>query len=162
MGLSLAMSPATPSRPGPARIGRWPRGLVALLALSAVLVARAAPAEELNEAPGLTFQDNQLLDDLQKRAILYFAEHSEYDTGLTRDRAPNTGSETNAPASIAATGFALTAWCIADARGWLPPGYALERVRTTLRFVAKGVLPEKYAGKPASPSKAALKDPWDG
>jgi hypothetical protein len=49
----------------------------------------------------------------------------------------------NAPASIAATGFSLTAWCIADSRGWLPPGYAAERVRVTLRFVANHVEHER-------------------
>jgi len=40
-----------------------------------------------------------------------------------------------APASVAATGFALTAWCIADQRRWLPSGEALRRVRTALEFV---------------------------
>ena len=76
---------------------------------------------------------------MQKRAMLYFAEHSDPVTGLTRDRAPNNEREATAPASISATGFALTAWCIADSRGWLPPGYAATRVRVTLRFVANHV-----------------------
>ena len=87
-------------------------------------------------APALTTRDNELLEDVQRRGVLFFAEHSNFATGLTRDRAPNNDRDSDAPASISATGFSLTAWCIADARGWLPPGYAAERVRTTLRFVA--------------------------
>ena len=90
-------------------------------------------------ASPLTERDNALLEDVQKRAMLYFTEHSDQVTGLTRDRAPNRWANSSAPASISATGFALTAWCIADSRGWLPPGYALERVRVTLRFVASHV-----------------------
>ena len=35
-------------------------------------------------------------------------------------------------ASIAATGFGLTALCIADHRGYLPHAQIVERVRTTL------------------------------
>ena len=87
--------------------------------------------------------DHAFLDEVQKRAMLYFAEHSDQGTGLTRDRAPNGEAEGRGPASISATGFALTAWCIADSRGWLPPGYAAERVRVTLRFVANHVEHER-------------------
>lgn len=80
--------------------------------------------------------DAAFLDDLQQRAVLFFAEQTDLGTGLTLDRAPaNGGTTRDHPASIAATGFALTAWCIGDARGWLPPGDALQRTRTTLRFV---------------------------
>jgi hypothetical protein len=108
-------------------------GLFAGNSLTA-LTPPAAVASADDQA--LTAEDHQLLDDVQRRAVLFFAEHSDPTTGLTRDRAPNSGDDSKAPASIAATGFSLTAWCIADARGWLPPGYAAERVRTTLRFVA--------------------------
>lgn len=136
MGLFLVTRSAPPVFPSPARLGRWLRGSLMLTVLASAAITHAAPATETNGAPGLTFQDNQLLEDIQKRGVLYFAEHSNFETGLTHDRASNTGSDSKAPASIAATGFALSAWCIADARGWLPPGYAVERVRTTLRFVA--------------------------
>jgi len=118
------------------------RGLMAHVALPGILfsaiIASAHAAPPLSASPDdrLTDKDNALLEDVQRRAILFFAEHSDLTTGLTRDRAPKDGSPGTAPASIAATGFALTAWCIADSHGWLPPGYATERVRTTLRFVA--------------------------
>jgi hypothetical protein len=51
-----------------------------------------------------------LLDDLQQRGLRFFLEHTDPESGLTRDRAPASGAPTQAPASIAAAGFALTAW----------------------------------------------------
>jgi hypothetical protein len=84
--------------------------------------------------------DNAFIEDLQRRAVLYFVEQSDPVTGLTHDRAPADGGQKNPfPASIAATGFALTGFCIADMRGWLPPGEALARVKKTLQFVADHV-----------------------
>ncbi len=95
-------------------------------------------------ATTLTPRDNTLLDDVQQHAVLFFTEQTNPLTGLTRDRAPNSQiEEATAPASIAATGFALTAWCIADSHGWLPPGEALARVRTTLRFATDHVDQER-------------------
>lgn len=106
-------------------------GLVALVGAAMGLSVSAAPGD-----PSLTAQDTALLDDIQRRAVRFFIEQSDPVSGLTRDRAPKDGTSGSAPASIAATGFALTAWCIADARGWIPPGEALARVRATLRFAA--------------------------
>ncbi len=125
------------------RRGRWLRILVATVAGILVgvglLSSVSAKADELQ----LTAQDTSLLDDVQRRAVLFFIEHSDPVSGLTRDRAPKDGKESSAPASIAATGFALTAWCIADAHGWIPVGEARERIRTTLRFVADRVENER-------------------
>lgn len=111
------------------------RLIAASLAL-ALLSASFASAAFRTPATELTNQDTALLEETQRRAVLFFVEHSDPVTGLTRDRAPKDGSPGSAPASIAATGFALTAWCIADARGWTAPGEALARVRATLRFAA--------------------------
>lgn len=83
--------------------------------------------------------DEQLLDQLGQRALLYFTEQSDPNTGLTRDRAHADGSEGHAPASIAASGFALTAWCIGDVRGWLPHEEAVKRTIGLLRFVKDNV-----------------------
>lgn len=92
----------------------------------------SAPADESSDAA--------FLDELERRAVLFFAEQSDPVTGLTLDRAAADGNTTHEhPASIAAMGFALTGWCIADARGWLPPGEALMRARTALRFVLEHV-----------------------
>lgn len=90
------------------------------------------PADTLNESGT---NDLALIDDLQTSALRFFIEHTDISTGLTRDRAPADGSTSKAPASIAATGFALTAWCIAEHRGWMGREETIERARKTLRFV---------------------------
>lgn len=83
----------------------------------------------------LSLEDESFLDDLQLRALRFFQEHTHPVSGLTRDRAPVDGSSSDAPASIAATGFALTAWCIAAERNWLPRDEAVNRTRRALRFI---------------------------
>jgi len=115
--------------------------LTQLMALGvACLVAPAfagiETAPEAGPEPTLTPSDAALLDQIETRSAVYFLEQTDPQTGLTRDRAPTDGGTGKGPASIAATGFALTAWCIADARGQLPDGEALRRVRRTLRFAA--------------------------
>ena len=90
-------------------------------------------------APGnitLRAADAALLDELEARAVMYFVDQSDPRTGLTRDRASNREARSGGPASIAATGFALAAWCIADSRGWLPPGEAARHGEPTLQFAA--------------------------
>jgi hypothetical protein len=87
---------------------------------------------------GVAKEDAVLLDEVQRRAVLFFTEHTDAVTGLTRDRAPNNGEGSRAPSSVAATGFALTAWCIGEQRGWLRADEARRRVVQTLRFVADG------------------------
>jgi hypothetical protein len=79
--------------------------------------------------------DQDFLDEIEYRAVLYFIEQTDPDTGLTRDRAPADGSPSSVPASISASGFALTAWGIAAERGWVSFDTARERVQVTLRFV---------------------------
>lgn len=83
--------------------------------------------------------DDALLEDLSRRSFRFFWEQTNARTGLVLDRARADGSK-HLPgrryvASIAATGFGLTAICIAHERRWLPPDLARERVRTTLRFL---------------------------
>src|SRR6185312_2530916 len=87
----------------------------------------------------LTGSEEHFLAELQQRSFLYFKEHSDPVSGLVLDRAPADGRPSKSPASIAATGFALGAWCIADRRGWLPAGDALRQVIRTLNFVATEV-----------------------
>ena len=90
----------------------------------------------------LTLSDTEFLEDLQRRSFQYFWEHSSEQTGLTLDRTRTTG-EAAAPgnyqhniASIAATGFALTGYCIAAKRSWITVEQAKTRARTTLDFFA--------------------------
>jgi hypothetical protein len=78
------------------------------------------------------------INDLQQRSFRYFWEQADPNTGLVPDRARMDGSalpESHRDvASIAATGFGLTALCVAADRGWVQRSRAIERARTTLRF----------------------------
>jgi hypothetical protein len=131
--LPEAMQLASPGR----------RSLTALVAATIMAIggmalspANAAALPRVATSANLTGDDNALLDEIEMRAVRYFTEQTDPVSGLTRDRAPSDGSKAKGPASIAATGFALTAWCIADSRNELPDGEALRRVRRTLRFAA--------------------------
>ncbi len=84
--------------------------------------------------------DRAFLEDLQHRAFLYFWEQADPRTGLVRDRSLTDGStppSTNRyAASIAATGFGLTALAIAADHHWETEAALRERVRGTLQFFA--------------------------
>jgi hypothetical protein len=77
---------------------------------------------------------------MQRRGCRYFAEQASPRTGQVLDRARwqnGTGAlDPRRMASIAATGFGLTALCIADKRGYQPTAQVIEQVRRTLRFHA--------------------------
>ena len=88
-------------------------------------------------SPDVTREDEAFLDDFQRRGCLFFAEQASPNTGQVLDRARNDltgGRDPRKMASIAATGFGLTALCIADRRGYLPHAQIVERVRTTLAW----------------------------
>lgn len=93
-----------------------------------------------NAQSKLSPQDQTFLDDLQHRSFQYFWEQADPFTGLVPDRARIDGSTLDDNhrdvASTAATGFGLTAICIASERGWLKRNEGRERARTTLRFFA--------------------------
>src|SRR5262245_15785928 len=76
--------------------------------------------------------DEAFLEDLSRRSFLFFWEQSDPATGLTLDRARADGSPHHENrrhiASIASTGFGLTALCIAAERRWIDPKQARERV----------------------------------
>lgn len=116
--------------------GRFVRRIVAISML--VLVGVSATEQSSGERPyKLVGRDEGFIDDIQRRAVRYFVEQQDPNTGLTLDRASVDGGIGHSPSSIAATGFGLTAWCIADSRGWSPRGEAVRRVRQTLRFVVE-------------------------
>jgi hypothetical protein len=106
------------------------RSAIALMGGAALtpLHALAAPA-------ALSPEDEAFLDDFEKRACLFFWEQASAKTGQVLDRARNDLGGKRDPrrmASIAATGFGLTALCIADHRGYLPHDQIVERVKATL------------------------------
>jgi hypothetical protein len=80
-------------------------------------------------------EDEAFLDDLERQGCLFFWEQGSPKTGQILDRARNDldgARDSRRMASIASTGFGLTALCIADQRGYVPHVQILERVRTTL------------------------------
>jgi hypothetical protein len=100
----------------------------------------AAAASAVPRARALSASDEAFLEDLSRRAFLFFWEQADEKTGLTLDRTRNNGERTagrsEEVASLASTGFALTALCIGHGRQWRPPAEIRERVRTTLRHLA--------------------------
>jgi hypothetical protein len=94
-----------------------------------------------SQSSRLSAEDEAFLEDLSRRLFRYFLEQSDPVTGLTLDRARTDGSihdeSHRNTASIAATGFGLTALCIAVERRWLRRDDALRRVRSSLRFLAE-------------------------
>src|SRR5208337_610044 len=107
------------------------RTLAAMAAGSALPMGYAL-GQEHNK---LSREDEALLDDLEKSGCLLFWEQGSPNTGQVLDRARhdlNGARDPRRMASIAATGFGLTALSIADKRGYLPHGQIVERVRTTL------------------------------
>lgn len=93
------------------------------------------PAE--NNAPALSAEDDQFLDDLERQNFQFFLEQSGPSSGLVRDRANVSGNENSVVASIAATGFGLTALCIGAHRGYISREDARDRVLIGLRFLWK-------------------------
>ncbi|MGD8869023.1 MAG: glucoamylase family protein [Gemmatimonadales bacterium] len=79
--------------------------------------------------PPLTERQEAFLDTVQERTFRWFWETTPPEMGLTPDRWPNPPFS-----SIAAVGFALTAYPIGVERGYVSRGEAAERVRNTLQF----------------------------
>jgi len=69
------------------------------------------------------------LDTLEERTFHYFWDLTNTQNGLTPDRAPSQSFS-----SIAAVGFALTAYPIGVERGYITRAQAAQRTITTLRF----------------------------
>jgi len=84
--------------------------------------------------------EDEFLEELSKRAVRFFLEQSDPQTGLVVDRARSWGDRVYGSAanvaSIAGTGFGLSALAIAADRKWLSESEARDRARTTLRFFA--------------------------
>lgn len=117
-----------------APLSRW--GIPPLRAAAAGKQTPAAlPAPVFG--PGLTEADDQLLEELEKASFLYFWEQANPQTGLVKDRCNVRGTDATIAASIAATGFGLTALCIGDQRGYVQQLDARNRVLNTLRFLWK-------------------------
>lgn len=102
-----------------------PRRTALMMALG---LAASAVLPRSSFAPVLAGVD-PFLAELEERTFRFFWETTNPRNGLARDRYPSPS-----PASIAAVGFALTAYPIGVERGYVTRGEARRRVLTTLRF----------------------------
>jgi hypothetical protein len=113
------------------------RTLIKLLAAAPLAAAWPIHART-SGTPHLSAADEALLDDIQRRGCLFFAEQASQHTGQVLDRAKaqnSTGQlDSRRMTSIAATGFGLSALCIAHQRVYQPAAKILEQVRRTLDF----------------------------
>ena len=100
-------------------------------------VAAAAPATYPVGVFTLSADDSRFLEDLEKANFLFFWEQASPESGLIRDRAHVRGNNSSPVASIAGTGFGLTALCIGQENGWVSLRDARARALTLLHFLAK-------------------------
>lgn len=115
-----------------------PPAAAAVLALLAGLAAagcregsRPAPAAgDASAECSLDANETVFIDTLQARTFRFFWETTHPLTGLAADRWP-----TPSFASLAATGFALTAYPIGAERGYVTRAAAAARALATLRFL---------------------------
>lgn len=100
--------------------------------------SKSNPAKAANSAASqLLPEDEQFLEELEKANFQFFWEQADPQTGLVKDRCNVRGPDNTQVASIAATGFGLTALCIGHERGYVSFSDARDRVLTSLRFLWK-------------------------
>lgn len=113
--------------------GRPSRSLLSCVVAGTLLVA-CATAGRPGPSPRPTAAataDDAFLGDLEARSFRWFWDLADPKTKLVPDRAPSPSF-----ASVAAVGFALTAYPIGAERGWVTREETLERTLATLQFLA--------------------------
>ena len=90
-------------------------------------VAKPLASSSSNQAVLFTPSENITEEEIEKRAILYFWEQAEPQSGLIRDRSRN-----GSPSSTATCCFGLVALCIGVERGWLQKDAVESRIRALL------------------------------
>src|SRR5258708_28201653 len=122
-------------------------GIISILAAMGLIVPTLRAAVVSSEPlRAISPQDRAFLEDLEHRGFLYFWEQTDSSTGLVLDRSSADGGRAKGPsrdiASLAATGFGLTAISIGPEHGWITPGQARSRCPNTLQFFAGKVFQE--------------------
>ena len=102
-----------------------PRRSLLLAGVGGLAACAVPPAQPAATSPTA----DPFLDDLQERTFRFFWETTNAQNGLAHDRWP-----TRSFSSIAAVGYALTAYPIGVERGWITRAQARDRTLTTLRF----------------------------
>ncbi len=80
------------------------------------------------EIPKLAKDDDAFLEAIERQAFGYFWEEANPKTGIVYD-----GNTRRMGGSIASVGFALSAICVADSRGWISREDAYNRVLATIK-----------------------------
>jgi hypothetical protein len=83
----------------------------------------------------ISAEDDQFLEELEEANFYFFVEQADPETGLVKDRCNMHITDNSIVASIAATGFGLTALCIGAKRGYLSQAEARARVVRALAFL---------------------------
>jgi len=97
--------------------------------LAAILALALGGCSSNSGGPGLAPDTVAFLDTLQHKTFNFFWDLTPASNGLTPDRWP-----TPSFSSIAAVGFALTAYPIGVEHGWITRAQAADRTLATLRF----------------------------
>ena len=105
-------------------------GVLLLIATSGCARPANVPVSEAVAPSALTPRQVAFLDTLEQRTFSWFWERTNASNGLVPDRWP-----TKSFSSVAAIGFALTAYPIGIERGYVTRTDAASRVLTTLRFM---------------------------
>lgn len=123
----------------------WRRAFVRLHASSLVLgallysLAACTPARITEAGPARPV--DAFVDTLHERTFRWFWDTTNPRNGLTPDRWP-----TRSFSSVAAIGFALTAYPVGIERGWITRAQGAERVLTTLRFLYQAPQGDQASG----------------
>jgi hypothetical protein len=120
-----------------AGMGMWGLLNPGISSLPATAQEHGARPQPAPAPTSLSPADDQFLEELEKLTFQFFWEQTSPQTGLIKDRCNVRAIEPTAVASIAATGFGLTALCIGQKRGFVSLTDARERVLATLRFLWK-------------------------
>lgn len=115
------------------RSSAWP-----LLTRTAPRAKTVQPHQQPAPPPAptsLSPDDDQLLEELEHSCFLFFWEQANPPTGLIKDRCNVRVKDTSTAASIASTGFGLTAICIGEKRGYVSYAEARLRVIQCLSFL---------------------------
>ena len=91
--------------------------------------AQEAAPRHLANYPKQPASSEEMLDALQRDAFGYFLHETNLANGLVADK-----TQPDAPASIAAVGFALAAYPVGVERSWMTRAEAVERTLAVLRF----------------------------
>jgi len=97
---------------------------------------------------------SDFLDMVERRTFQYFVDCYDPTTGLFSDRV-----HFRDLASVAATGFGLTALCIGAERGWIDAQKAEDMAEKTLEFLTNDSIGDEIKSRMADTTQDAIDDP---